>query len=453
MDTAHRVEEGGHDSGGQPERQLVDAQQLGFDEERHGQGEHLLLASRQVSSELTGSFVEDGKKGRGAFPGFLCRSPVPAQGPRSHPEVLRDGQRGEDAAAAGHHRQALIGNGLGGVGGDVTPGEGDAAFAGGEQTGHRPEEAGFAGSVGAQQRHDLALADGQVDPKEDLHLPVGGVDPRAAQQHAVIGAVHVGGGRNDHDRRAHRGCLVVAGIIVGVGPHAGVDPSPAGQGNQEPVPRPFVQTSEPRGEHHQYHQQADAGQHDLQVGELDAEPLDECHTRERARDRRQPSDDDHGEHGDAVDGLKGLVTDTVEDHHVQGPCHPGDRPGDHERHQPGPGRRHRGRLGGAQVIPGGQDDPTRPGLADTSGEHGRHDEHPETQQVQVSLPVEVEPLPQDRAHDRGGQLLAEVGRVEEEVVGRDREGQRGDGQVHAAHPQGRKTQHQRDGRARDARRH
>ena len=117
---------------GQAERQLVDAEQLGPGDERHGQRQHLLLAARQVAGQLVvplrrgpGTCATDlGARRRG---GVL----VVAQHPARQAQVLGDGQGREHALAAGHQRQAQPGDLLGRQAGDVAPVEGDAAPLGG----------------------------------------------------------------------------------------------------------------------------------------------------------------------------------------------------------------------------------------------------------------------------------------------------------------------------------
>ena len=52
-----------------------------------------------------------------------------------------------------------------------------------QQAAQRLEHRGLAGSVGAQQRDDLALADVEVDAEQHLVRAVGRLDPAAAQRH------------------------------------------------------------------------------------------------------------------------------------------------------------------------------------------------------------------------------------------------------------------------------
>ena len=174
------LEELGHDGGGQSERELVDHQELGLDDERHGQRQHLLLAARQVARLLVGR--------AGRAPG-TARGPVGAR-PRSgalslrmsqaaQSQVLVHGQRREHAPPAGHEGDALVRHLVGHLVGDVRR-QLDVALTHLDQAAHRLQQRRLPGTVGAEQGHDLARSHVEVDAEEHLDRAVGDLDLPAA---------------------------------------------------------------------------------------------------------------------------------------------------------------------------------------------------------------------------------------------------------------------------------
>ena len=62
VDLVDDLEQPGDDGGREPERQLVDHQQLGSGHQRAAEGQHLLLATRQVAGQLAGPLGQDGEQ-------------------------------------------------------------------------------------------------------------------------------------------------------------------------------------------------------------------------------------------------------------------------------------------------------------------------------------------------------------------------------------------------------
>ena len=157
-DLPHQRQEALDDHRGQAEGELVDHEQLGAGDERHAQGEHLLLAAGQVAGGLVASLAQDREELDGAGPGGLgALRVVLAPQPAGQAQVLVHGEGREDARPAGHLHDApggdLVRRGVG----DVGPVEDDRAAVGLDHAADGLQQGGLAGAVGAEQGHDLAL--------------------------------------------------------------------------------------------------------------------------------------------------------------------------------------------------------------------------------------------------------------------------------------------------------
>ena len=148
-------------------------------------------AQRRASAAGRPTGWRPGRRAARAAPG-RCRAPPRCARPRSFwsrrsiqpavAQVLGDGQRRERRPAAGHEHDApgrdLVGGGVG----DVAAVEDDRALVGRDQAGDRLEQRRLAGAVGAEQRHDLALVDLEVDVEQHLHVAVADVEAPDEQQ-------------------------------------------------------------------------------------------------------------------------------------------------------------------------------------------------------------------------------------------------------------------------------
>ncbi|MDP1794426.1 MAG: hypothetical protein Q8K63_09855, partial [Acidimicrobiales bacterium] len=123
MDLAHDLEQLADDGRSQAGRQLVDHQQTRLGHERSAEGEHLLLAARQVARHLALASLEDREQrlhlGLGLFDAVL----VVADEPAGEAQVLVDRQGREHSLAAGHERDAAMRGHIGRHRRDVLPGE------------------------------------------------------------------------------------------------------------------------------------------------------------------------------------------------------------------------------------------------------------------------------------------------------------------------------------------
>jgi hypothetical protein len=98
-------------------------------------------------------------------------------------EVLADGEGPEEAAILGDDRQAAADALRYRATRDVLARDGDGARPGADDPEHRLERRRLARGVAAQQAHELALADVEVDPLEDPDLAVVGGDSVEREQH------------------------------------------------------------------------------------------------------------------------------------------------------------------------------------------------------------------------------------------------------------------------------
>ena len=106
----HDVEELLDDERRQAERQLVDHEQLGLGEERHGQREHLLLATRELRRGVVEPAAQRGEEVERVLGRRLGVRVVAPVDPQRDLEVLGDAQRREHAPPAGHLDDALAGD-------------------------------------------------------------------------------------------------------------------------------------------------------------------------------------------------------------------------------------------------------------------------------------------------------------------------------------------------------
>ena len=91
----------------------------------------------------------------------------PATLPGRNAQVVLHAQVGEDPLAAGHLSHAEAGDLVGRPVGDVAPVEDDGAVVGLDHPTDGPQERRLAGAVGADEGHDLSLADFDGDVGQD----------------------------------------------------------------------------------------------------------------------------------------------------------------------------------------------------------------------------------------------------------------------------------------------
>ncbi len=130
-----------------------------------------------------------------------------ADHPGTETQVLVHRQGREHAPATGHQRQAPARHRLGGLAGDGGAVHPHGAAAHLDQTAGALQQGGLAGTVGAEQRHDLALVHIEIDPEEDLHRAVGDLDLLARQHHGAVRDEPVGMDRRAGDETIGTGAV------------------------------------------------------------------------------------------------------------------------------------------------------------------------------------------------------------------------------------------------------
>ncbi len=156
--------------GGEAERRLVEDQELGLAHQAAADRQHLLLAAGQGSCRLRPALLEAREDRDDMVEVLLPRGAAAAIA--AELEIVAHREIGEDAAAFRHLDQAGFDDPLGRFASDVAALETDRAA-------ERPVDAAdivverrLAGAVAAQQRHDLARTDREVDAAQDLDRAV-----------------------------------------------------------------------------------------------------------------------------------------------------------------------------------------------------------------------------------------------------------------------------------------
>ena len=162
-----------HDHRGQPFGGLVHDQEDRVQEQRAGDGQHLLLAARELGAPV-GPALGQTRKGLVD----ARHRPRAAAAAHGQAQVLVDAQRGPDAAALGDVADPPLGDGVGRQAQDVLAGQPHAAR-GGDQPGDGVAERGLAHPVAPdhrddpvveRQRHLLQGVGAAVVDVEPLHL-------------------------------------------------------------------------------------------------------------------------------------------------------------------------------------------------------------------------------------------------------------------------------------------
>ena len=387
-----------HDRG-QAEGQLVDDEHFGLVDQRHGQGQHLLLAAGEVAGPGVvplGQHREPGQ--RRLDPGVEVGAPVQVPG---HPQVLAHAERGEGGPAPHELDDADLHPDLGIGVGDRAPVEPHHAPEGHAQPADDPQQRGLAGTVGAEQGHRLAPVDVEGHVVEHLHRAVGEVQvAHLDHRHLALSPV-----------AASELLLLLLELLDAAG-----DVAPdvaAAVGHQRPADQAGRQDhGDDRGLAADGVAE-DAGQHRTEEP-AEAEQVDADHggapgPEPVGQDRRRRGEDDRERgpgHRDA-DGQH----DPDQDHvgHQQGEGHEGPEAGDQTAHE-----HHRaGRTGPEEAVAV----PARDRDRDDGGEVGGRREQAPFEGVEAELLLQ-EQVEEQREAEQG---QAEAGHAQqEEVEGLDR---------------------------------
>ena len=154
---------------------LVEDEQPRVRHQRPADRQHLLLAAGEGAGALRAALGEAGEE-------RLDASLGPAAGAGGGGEVLLDAERREAAAALGDEADAEPGDAVDGEAAGRLAGEADRALARAQERRDGADRGGLAHAVAAHQRHDLALADVEVDAEERLAGAVEGGDAVELQE-------------------------------------------------------------------------------------------------------------------------------------------------------------------------------------------------------------------------------------------------------------------------------
>ncbi len=151
VDLAQALVDGVDHHRSEAEGDLVGDQEAGRGDQDLGQREDALLAAGERAPVLLAATAQDRERLVGPVQrvGHLLPPELLAE---QHPQVLLDGQVGEDPSALGHVGAPGPGDLVGRLSGDVGAAEADRSAEAGQQSGHHPGHRGLAGAVGADQR-------------------------------------------------------------------------------------------------------------------------------------------------------------------------------------------------------------------------------------------------------------------------------------------------------------
>ena len=164
--------------GREPERDLVHQQEARVGHEPAADGQHLLLAPREVRARLAAALGQhreqlvDSREGPAARPAAVG----------ADQQVLLDAQAGEDPAPLGHQHDAAVHQLVRGRPADRRAVEVDGGGGHRQGTRDRAEHRGLAGAVGADDRDRLAFPGFERDVEEGLEASVEGAQAADAQQ-------------------------------------------------------------------------------------------------------------------------------------------------------------------------------------------------------------------------------------------------------------------------------
>ena len=136
------------------------------------QCQHLLLATRQGAGGLVESIRQLGEEADGIVERGACPGGVASEGVLADAQVVLHREPGERHLPAHEQRGSEVDDLLGLEIGAVGPEDADDAAVRVVEARHGPQQRALAGAVGAEQRHDVAFGDLQVDVEQHLLRPV-----------------------------------------------------------------------------------------------------------------------------------------------------------------------------------------------------------------------------------------------------------------------------------------
>ena len=147
--------------GCEPQRRLVQHHDGRLGQQRPADGQHLLLAARQVAGAVAAARFEQRKEPVHRLQAAAGLGAAPAQGPGRGAQVLVDGQVGEHVPPLQHGDEAAPRPVMSPHAADAPPVEqdrprGDRTLLVGQQAGDGADRGGLAGPVRAEQRDDAS---------------------------------------------------------------------------------------------------------------------------------------------------------------------------------------------------------------------------------------------------------------------------------------------------------
>jgi hypothetical protein len=158
--------------GGEALRELVDHEQPGPAHQRPADGGHLLLPARHAAGRLLRPLGQAGEQLVDPFEVGRQVGPAAPVGPEE--EVLADRQPGEEAAPLRHEGDARFHHLFGAAPDQLPAGEFHRSGGRAQLAGDRPQQRRLPGTVGAEERDDLAGAHRQAHVVQHRDAPVPG---------------------------------------------------------------------------------------------------------------------------------------------------------------------------------------------------------------------------------------------------------------------------------------
>src|SRR5438067_2156541 len=190
VDLLDDVEHGVHHLWRKAQRGFVEQKELRLRQQAAGDGEDLLLATRELAGRKVPALAEDWKLLHQSLDVAMGGAAV-ATRPRPELEVLEDGQTSQDLASLRYLDQALANDPIGRRGHEVERAEARDARMRAQYARQGIEDGRLAGPVRANQRDDLSLGDAERNAAHRLDGAVGNLEIAHVEQSLVA----VGQGR------------------------------------------------------------------------------------------------------------------------------------------------------------------------------------------------------------------------------------------------------------------
>src|SRR6266853_345022 len=166
----------------EPLGRLVEDEQVRIGHERPADGEHLLLAARELAAEVVHALGEAGEECQhlGERPWVARRAAVF----RERDQVLPHAEVGEDLAPFGDERDTAARDAVGALPLDALAAETDVSASRRGESHDRAYRRRFSHAVASEQRRNLACADRELEAEQHLARPIGGFEIFHLQQRA-----------------------------------------------------------------------------------------------------------------------------------------------------------------------------------------------------------------------------------------------------------------------------